>query len=162
MNRNDCEAVLHLHRTFLPRRRTGRGFLTGTVFLNVALLFSAFVLATSHFVLKPGIAIDLPVASQTDGIQFNDMVLSISREGLFFFNDEQIQLAQLETVLQAAATERPGLALILEADATTPQASASAVYDAAARAGFRQVFIATRNPDPVTPVDHINPVTPAP
>jgi biopolymer transport protein ExbD len=159
MNRNDCEAVLHLHRTFLPRRRTGRGFLTGTIFLNVALLFSAFVLATSHFVLKPGITIDLPVASQTDGIQFNDMVLSISREGLFFFNDEQIQSAQLEAVLQAAATERPGLALILEADTTTPQTSVSAVYDAAARAGFRQVFIATRNPAPVTPVA---PVTPAP
>ncbi len=159
MNRNDCEAVLHLHRTFLPRRRTGRGFLTGTIFLNVALLFSAFVLATSHFVLKPGIAIDLPIASQTDGIQFNDMVLGISREGLFFFNDEQIQSAQLEAVLRAAAIERPGLALILEADATTPQTSVSAVYDAAARAGFRQVFIATRNP---APVNSVTPATPAP
>lgn len=159
MNRNDCEAVLHLHRTFIPRRRTGRGFLTGTVFLNAALLFSAFVLVTSHFVLKPGITLDLPVASQTEGIQFNDMVLSISREGLFFFNDEQVQSAQLEAVLRKAADERPGMALILEADATTPQASASAVYDAAARAGFRQIFIATRSPAPGTPVA---PVAPAP
>jgi biopolymer transport protein ExbD len=87
------------------------------------------------------------------------MVLSISHKGLFFFNDEQIQPAQLEAVLRAAAKGRPGLALILEADATTPQASASAVYDAAALAGFRQVFIATRNPAPVIPV---TPTTPAP
>ena len=148
MNRNDCEAVLHLHRTFLPRRRTGRGFLTGTVFLDAALLFGGFVLATSHFVLKPGIALDLPVASQTEGIRFNDMVLSISREGLFFFNDEQVQPEQLEKVLHSAAEERPGIALILEADAVTPQTSVAGVYDAAARAGFRQVFIATRNPPP--------------
>jgi biopolymer transport protein ExbD len=159
MNRNDCEAVLHLHRTFIPRRRTGRGFLTGTVFLNAALLFSAFVLVTSHFVKKPGITLDLPVASQTEGIQFNDMVLSISREGLFFFNDEQVQAARLESVLRKASDERPGIALILEADATTPQASAAAVYDAAARAGFRQIFIATRNPAPVTSVA---PAAPAP
>ena len=161
MNRNDCEAVLHLHRIFRPRRRTGRGFLTGTVFLNAALLFSAFVLVTSHFVLKPGITLDLPVASQTEGIQFNDMVLSISREGLFFFNDEQVQSAQLESVLRKAADERPGIALILEADATTPQASAAAVYDAAARAGFRQIFIATRSPAPAAPAASAAPVVPA-
>ena len=158
MNRNDCEAVLHLHRTFMPRRRTGRGFLTGVVFLNAALLFSAFVLATSHFVLKPGILLNLPVASQTEGIQFNDMVLSISREGFLFFNDEQVKPADLESVLRSAVQERPGNALILEADASTPQATAASVYDAAARAGFRQVFIATRSAAPVTPAS----VTPAP
>jgi len=158
MNRNDCEAVFHLHRTFLPRRRTGRGFLTGIVFLNAALLFSAFILVTSHFVLKPGIMLDLPVASQTEGIQFNDMVLSISREGLFFFNDELVKPANLESVLRSAARERPGIALILEADAATSQASAASVYDAAARAGFRQVFIATRSATPVTPAS----VTPVP
>ena len=158
MNRNDCEAVLHLHRTFLPRRRTGRGFLTAVVFLNAALLFSAFVLATSHFVLKPGILLNLPVASQTEGIQFNDMVLSISRGGFLFFNDEQVQPADLESVLRSAVQERPGNALILEADASTPQATAASVYDAAARAGFRQVFIATRSAVPVTPAA----VTPAP
>ncbi|MFA7256674.1 MAG: biopolymer transporter ExbD [Kiritimatiellales bacterium] len=159
MNRNDCEAVLHLHRTFLPRRRTGRGFLTGTVFLDTALLFAAFVLSTSHFVLKPGITLELPVASQAEGIRFNDMVLSISREGLFFFNDEQVKPAKLESVLHAAVQERPGIALILEADAVTPQTSVAAVYDAASRAGFRQVFIATRNPVSAAPA---TPVSPAP
>jgi biopolymer transport protein ExbD len=157
MNRNDCEAVLHLHRLFLPRRRTGRGFLTGTVFLDAALLFCAFVLTTSHFVLKPGIALELPVVSQADGIQFNDMVLSISREGLFFFNDEQVRPAELESVLHAAAQERPGIALILEADAVTPQASTAAVYDAAARAGFRKIFIATRSVAPVAPEPSVIP-----
>lgn len=157
MNRNLCEAVLYRQRAFLPRRRTGRGFLTGTVFLDAALLFASFVLAGSHFVLKPGIMIDLPVTSQTEGIQFNDMVLSISREGLLFFNDEQVQAADLQAVLKAAGQERPGIALILEADAVTPQSSIAAIYDAAALAGFRQVFIATRSPAPVTAADAVQP-----
>lgn len=151
MKHNNCEAIFHLHRTFLPRRQTGRGFLNGTIFLDTALLFSAFVLATSHFVLKPGIRIDLPVTSQTEGIQFNDMVLSVSREGLFFFNDEQVKPSEVETVLRAAVQERPGIALILDADAVTPQSSITAIYDAAALAGFRQIFIATRSAAPVSP-----------
>ena len=144
MSRNDCEAVLHLHRSFRPRRQTGRGFLTGTVFLDTSLLITAFVLATSPFVLKPGIAIDLPVASQTTGIRFDDMVLSIPRAGLLFFNDEQVTLAGLENAFRIAVEKRPGIALILEADASVSQATAAVVYDAAAAAGFRQIFIATQ------------------
>ncbi len=147
MSRNDCEAVLYLHRSFRPRRRTGRGFLTGTVFLDAALLMTAFVLATSPFVLKPGIAIDLPVASQTTGIQLNDRVLKITREGFFFFNDEILSANKLEPALRAALEKRPGIALILEADASVSQATAAAVYDAAAAAGFRQIFIATQKPE---------------
>ena len=144
MNRNDCEAVLHLHRSFRPRRQTGRGFLAGTVFLDTALLIAGFILLTAPFVLKPGIIIDLPVASQTTGIRFNDMVLSISREGLLFFNDEQVTLDGLEGAFHIAIEKRPGIALILEADASVSQATATTIYDAAAAAGFRQVFIATQ------------------
>lgn len=144
MNRNDCEAILHLHRTFRPRRRTGRGFLTGTVFLDASMLIVAFVLAASHFVEKPGIMLDLPVAGQTEGIRPNDMVLSICNDGLFFFNDQPVQRNGLLSALRAAAQKNPGAALILEADQTLPQSTAIAVYDAASEAGFRQVFIATR------------------
>lgn len=151
MNRNDCEAVLHLHRTFRPRRQTGRGFLTGTIFLDAALLIVAFVLATSPFVRKPGIFLDLPVASQTDGIQINDMMMSIPRDGLLFFNDEQVSLDTLEATFRAAVKKRPGAALILEADQSTPQSTTTAIYDAAAAAGFRKVFIATRNAAQPTP-----------
>ncbi|MGE4489694.1 MAG: ExbD/TolR family protein [Kiritimatiellales bacterium] len=150
MNRNDCEAVLHLHRTFRPRRRTGRGFLTGTVFLDAALLIAAFVLSTSHFVLKPGIALDLPIASATAGIQYNDTVLSISQSGLFFFNDSPVTLKNLDPVLRAAAEQRPGAALILEADRATSQDTITLIYDAAARAGFRRIFIATQPLEPAT------------
>ncbi len=144
MNRNDCEALLYLHRAFRPRRRTGRGFLTGTVFLDVALLMAAFVLATTPFVLKPGIALDLPVAEHSAGIRFNDKVLKITGEGLLFFNDEQVSLDTLEDAFRTVIEKRPDTALILEADASVSQATAAAVYDAAAAAGFRQIFIATQ------------------
>ncbi len=151
MNRNDCEAVLHLHRMFRPRRRTGRGFLTGTIFLDAALMITAFVLATSPFVRQPGILLDLPVSTQANGIRFNDMVLRITQGGLFFFNDEQVTLPGLESALRTAAQTRPGVALILETDQAFPQSTATAVYDAAAAAGFRQIFIATQNADQPAP-----------
>lgn len=145
MNPENCEAVLHLHRTFRPRRRTGRGFLTGTVFLDAALLFSAFILTVSPFVQKPGIALELPTAAQAGGIRSSDLTMTITHEGLVFFRDEPVDLIRLEAALSSATADRPDAALILEADRSTPQSVITAVYDAAAKAGFRQVFIATRN-----------------
>ncbi len=151
MSRNDCEAVLHLHRKFRPRRRTGRGFLTGTVFLDASLLITAFVLAASPLVHKPGIAMDLPVSARADGMRFNGMVLTIPKDGQMFFNDEPVTQMQLESELADALKERPETALILEADPSITQADLSSVYDAAASAGFKQIFIATRSPDPASP-----------
>lgn len=146
MDRNDCEATLYLHRTFRPRRRTGRGFLVGSVFLDAALLFSAFVLSTTPFVLKPGITINLPVAQESGGIRFNDRVLKITDSNVFFFNDEQIDLARLEPALRAAIEENPGIALIFEAHRSVSQETTATVYDAAAAAGFREVFMCTQQP----------------
>lgn len=148
MNRNDCEAVLYFHRMFRPRRRTGRGFLTGTVFLDAAVLVAAFVLATSPLVRKPGVSIDLPAAVHTTGILFNEMVLTVSDKGIMFFNDEPVALARLETELADALRKRPEATLILEADPALTQTTLIAIYDAAAAAGFEKVFIATRRAEP--------------
>lgn len=147
MKRDDCEAVLNLHRTFRPRRRTGRGFLTGTIFLDAALLITSFVLATSPFVRKPGILLNLPIASQTQGIRVHDLVLQITRDGMFFFNDELITLDRLEPAFEAATEKQPDIALILETDRDIPQSTTIAIYDAAAKAGFREIFIATQQTD---------------
>lgn len=144
MNRSNCEASLQLHRIYLPRRRTGRGFLTGTIFLDTALLITAFVLAVSPFVQKPGIRLDLPVAGQTEGLRPNSMVLSICNKDQFFFNDEPVDPDRLLPALRTGVREKPGAVLILEADRSLPQSTLLSIYDAASEAGFRQVFIATR------------------
>lgn len=148
MNRNDCEAVLRLHRTFRPRRRTGRGFLTATVFLDAALLFSAFVLATSPFVQKPGLSIDLPAAGRVEGIRYNDLVLTVTRDGMLFFNDQPVAPAGLPSALRTAAVSQPDAVLIVEADRSVPQSTTVWICDSAGQAGFKKIFIATRNPSP--------------
>lgn len=145
MNRNDCEAVLHLHRTFLPRRRTGRGFLTGIVFLDAALLIAAFVLALSPFVLKPGISIDLPSAANTDSISQIHPTLRITSDGTIFFDDRMFELPGIAQALKVRVQQTGDSILILETDQTVPQAMLTAVYDAAAQAGFQKVFIATQS-----------------
>jgi len=148
MKCNECEAVFYLHRHFRPRRRTGRGFLVGVTFLDAALLIVAFVLLTSPFVLKPGIRIRLPEAGAVEGVRFNHMVLSVSGEGILFFNDELLTLDEIENAFRAAREKRTDIELIIEADAVIPQEMIITIYDRARRAGIQSIFIATQPPTP--------------
>ncbi len=124
-------------RRFTPTRKPGGIFSVSVVFSDAALLVLAFFLAISPFVMQPGINIKLPSAAFTGGARFGAMVLSITRGGWFYFNDERLDRSRLDGALRAASTENPGSPLIIEADERVP-------HDSALDAGISEVLIATK------------------
>ena len=131
-------------RRFKPTRKPAGVFTIAIAFCDSSLLALAFFLAASPFVLQPGINITLPKASFTGGARFDSMVLSITRGGWFYFNDERLSLTRLPAALQAAVEERPGSPLIIEADEHVSHGTIVAAWDAARAAGVGEVSIATR------------------
>jgi biopolymer transport protein ExbD len=131
-------------RRFKPTRKPAGVFSIAIAFCDSSLLALAFFLAASPFVMQPGINITLPAASFTGGARFDSMVLSITRGGGFYFNDERLSVARLPAALKAAVEERPGFPLIIEADEQVSHGTIVKAWDAARFAGVRQVSIATR------------------
>ena len=131
-------------RHFKPTRKPAGIFSIAIAFCDSSLLALAFFLAVSPFVLQPGINITLPRASFTGGARFDSMVLSITRGGWFYFNDERLNLTRLPSALKAAVEERPGFPLIIEADEHVTHGIVVAAWDAARAAGVGDVSIATR------------------
>lgn len=131
-------------RRFKPTRKPAGVFSIAIAFCDSSLLALAFFLAVSPFVLQPGINITLPKASFTGGARFDSMVLSITRGGWFYFNDERLSLARLPSALKASAEERPGFPLIIEADENVSHGTIVKAWDAARAAGVGDVSIATR------------------
>ncbi len=131
-------------RHFKPTRKPAGVFSIAIAFCDSSLLALAFFLAASPFVLQPGINITLPKASFTGGARFDSMVLSITRGGWFYFNDERLSLARLPSALKASVEERPGLPLIIEADENVSHGMIVKAWDAARAAGVGDVSIATR------------------
>jgi biopolymer transport protein ExbD len=131
-------------RHFKPTRKPAGVFSIAVAFCDSSLLALAFFLAVSPFVLQPGINITLPKASFTGGARFDSMVLSITRGGWFYFNDERLNLARLPGALKTAVVERPGFPLIIEADEQVSHGIVVAAWDAAQAAGVGDVSIATR------------------
>jgi biopolymer transport protein ExbD len=131
-------------RRFKPTRKPAGVFSIAVAFCDASLLVLAFFLAVSPFVLQPGINITLPKASFTGGTRFGSMVLSITRGGWFYFNDERLNLARLPDALQAAVAEQPGFPLIIEADESVSHGIIVKAWDAARAAGVDDVTMATR------------------
>lgn len=134
-----------VRRRFKPRYRRAVGPIEVTALLNVVVLAGMFAFASARFVLQPGVRVRLPEAPFADGAPYGARVLTISQEGLVFFNDERVALAGLGE--RMARGEGP---LLIEADEGTAYGTLLQVYALAAKAGIRDVVLATR-PPPVAP-----------
>lgn len=131
-------------RRFKPTRQSGGGLSIALVFSDAALLVLAFFLAVSPFVLQPGINMQLPASPFSGGARFDSLVLSITRGGWFYFNDERLDSARLPESLERAAVRYPGAPLIIEADERVSHGTVVEAWNAALGAGISEVSIATR------------------
>lgn len=131
-------------RKFKPTRKPAGVFTIAVAFCDAALLALAFFLAVSPFVLQPGINITLPESSFSGGARFDSMVLSITRGGWFYFNDERMDAERLAAMLERAAKRNPGAPLIIEADEKVEYVCVVQAWNAALNAGISEVSLATR------------------
>lgn len=140
----DPHAKSQALRRFKPSRKPAGVFTLALAFCDSSLIALAFFLAVSPFVLQPGINISLPDSSFSGGARFGSMVLSISRGGWFYFNNERLSEAGLQSSLEKAAFIHPDAVLIIEADERVEHGAVVQAWNAAMKAGISDVSIATR------------------
>ncbi len=131
-------------RRFFTRLSRCRPWPDPVPLADVVLLIFLFFVARSSFVLQPGIRIRLPAAPFEDGTAYGTLVVTLSQEGMVFFNDQRTTLGGLRSSFQQAAHERPEAVLLVEADGRVPNRTLVEVYRMAAEAGIGEVVLATR------------------
>ncbi len=142
------ERISMLKRRYHPENRIAHGLIDAAPLADVALLIFIFFLARSPFVLQPGIVVDLPAAEFTSGTAYRGMVVTISQEGMIFFNDERTPHDGLASAFSQAIHENPDGVLIIEADSRVRNSTLVDIYNMAVAAGIKEAVLATRVSSP--------------
>ena len=114
--------------------------LVDLIFL-VLLLF----LASSTFLLHPGISVNLPFSKFTLGPQKNPLIVSITAGPypMIYYRDQQIQLGELARRLeQDRGAER---SIVIQADRLAPQGSVVEVMNLCLENGYSVVLATSPN-----------------
>ena len=127
----------------LSRGRLRRVSLDMTPLIDVVLMLVIFFMLTTSFVLSSGIKVDLPQGRSVQPTQEDDAIVIVTTDGTIYYRDERVDLEGLQTALQQAHQERPGVRLIVKADKHAQHGQVVEVMELAKSAGIERLAIAT-------------------
>lgn len=130
----------------LGNKGSGRGSLAMdmTPLLDVVFLLLIFFVLTTTFVSNPGIEVDLPKAASGETLPPDDsIIIVISAAGEFVHEGEALTPDQLDDKFRRYEGERPGAAVIIQADQTAQHGNVIKVLDIARNHGFNKLALAT-------------------
>ncbi len=118
------------------------------VFVDFGLIL-LLLFITVHFselVLRPGIEMRLPSSEFIGGSSFSKFdtaLITLSREGMIFFNDELTTMDGLRTAIVRAGHSNPDKRLLIQADSSIDYGTLIKIYNMGIEAGVRDVTLAT-------------------
>ncbi len=122
-----------------------KGQLNLTPLIDVIFLLFIYFMLTSTFIMQPGIRIELPQAATTETIREQEVFVSVSREGVIFYQDMPVSELQLEEFLKAALREERAreIILVVKGDTKAEHGIIVGVMDIARRLGINRIAVAT-------------------
>ena len=111
--------------------------------VDVLFLLLIFFMVTSTFVEQPNIKLELPSTRHYEATKVERMVLTISRDGQLFIQDEPVEKRYLEKELRRVILDTGDEVLVLKADKWVPYGVVVEIMDDARGAGFKKIIAPT-------------------
>lgn len=115
-----------------------------TPLIDVVLQLVIFFMLCSSFVFNPGVKVDLPEHSSDESLRKSDIVVTITEELLYLYNDNTVEPRELRLNLERAAADNPNGRLIIKAAKEVPHGTVLEVMIMAKEAGIDNQAFATR------------------
>ncbi len=120
------------------------GLLDMAPLIDVVLLLLIFFMLSSSFIFSPGVKVDLPEYTSDETLTKSDVVVTITEELLYLYNDNAIAPRELRKRFQEAVRDNPDGRLIIKAAKEVPHGAVLEVMVMAKEAGIRNQAFATR------------------
>ena len=103
-----------------------------------------FFMLSSSFIFNPGVKVDLPESTSSETLEKSDIVVTITKELLYLYNDNSIEYGELEQKMRRAAQDNPNARLILKVAKDVPHGDVVRIMIMAKEAGISNQAFATR------------------
>jgi len=110
---------------------------------DIIFLLLVFFLLSSTFVLQPGVKVQLPVTTASDISSEKSIVVSLTRDGAVYLNDDQVNKLELGALLRQKILDIGKPILVLRADKAVTVENLVEIMDIAKAAGGDRLVIAT-------------------
>ncbi|GAN34385.1 MAG: biopolymer transporter ExbD [Candidatus Brocadia sp. AMX2] len=124
-------------------KRLTKSIINLTPMVDMLFLILLFFLVTSSFIEQPNIKLELPSTKYASTSKIEERVLTISRDGKLFFQNEPVERKNLVSVLKNAFSKQDDKTLILRADKNVSYGTVVDIMDAAKGAGLRRIVAPT-------------------
>ena len=140
--------------TFKTHCQMSKGFVDPAPLVDVGFLLLLFFILSSPFVMQSGFGVVMPSSTETTVTTFQSLVVTVTRDNLFFFNNESTTLEKLEQSLREAVQQGRGRELIIKADRQVSLETVTKIWTVGLRAGITMVNVATRAEAPAPGVQN--------
>lgn len=110
---------------------------------DIVFLLLIFFLLSSSFIVQSGIKVRLPTSHQEEIKPRETVSITLTAEGLYYFNDRQTTLQELPALLQQSWQQYGDQIVELKADGAAEISQLVAAMDMAKIVGYERLSIAT-------------------
>jgi biopolymer transport protein ExbD len=110
---------------------------------DMVLLLLIFFLLSSSFIIQPGIKVKLPQSTTSEVTSEKNVMVSITRDGTYYLNEERVTLTSLPALLQQKFVYGKEQIVVIKADREVTLQTAVDIMDIAKSVGFDKFSIAT-------------------
>jgi len=114
---------------------------------DIVLLLLIFFLLSSSFIIQPGIKVRLPKSDTSEIHREKSITVTISKDGLYYLNEEQVSIAELPAKMQQLISANPDQIVIIKPDKDVTMEKFVEVMDIGKMVGAEKFEIATERRD---------------
>jgi len=111
-------------------------------FIDIVLVLLVIVLATATFINKKAVQVDLPTASSKQVTEQKSIMISIDKEGNYFYEKTELPLKELEERLKKLDPKKDIISL--QTDQKTEFQKFVSIIDILKAKGFKNLSIITK------------------
>ena len=122
----------------------GRGTIVGinvTPMVDVVLVLLIIMMVSATYIVSQSLKVELPKTASSDDTVSKTYVVTISKDGAYFFNDKPTSKAELPPLLRGAKAENASMNLVITADEQARHGAVVGVIDLAKVEGITKFAI---------------------